>query len=274
MLVPSKTLACMSLIALTMSPGSLYALDPSSKDPSEIMRTALDPQTGSGRSLMRMKMTIKQGSATRERVMNLKVKRTAQDRKTLIVIEQPADVRSTGILSLEYKARNKSDEQWLYLPALHRVSRVPSSGKSDSFVGSDFSVSDLSGRDPEDYDFKLVEQSAKVGDEDCWLIESVPRTETVKTETGYVKVHSWISKSKQIPIQLKAWTVSPEKIKYLKAIDVRQDDGTWTPHRLQMRTVDHGTVASETVIDVLTVNNAAELGDADFTKQRLENGST
>jgi hypothetical protein len=262
-----------ALFVLVLMAARVGALDANTTDPRAIMREALDPKGGT-RSLMRMKMTIRQGSATRERVMSVRVLRAPEERKTLIMIEAPADVRNTGILSVDFKLRTKHDEQWLYLPALHRSSRVPSSGKSDAFVGSDFSIADLSGKDPEDYDFKLIEQSVKVGDDECWLIESVPRTEAVRTETGYVKVQTWISKSKLIPVQLKAWTLKEGRQKYFKAVDIRQVDGTWTPHRLQMRTLEQGTVASETVIDVLNVNNnSTEVSDSDFTKQRLERGA-
>jgi hypothetical protein len=248
------------------------AVDPGSTDARAIMRAALDPKSGE-RTAARMRMTIRQGTATRERVMTVRAKRSQEGRKSLILIEQPADVRNTGFLTVDYKARDRSDEQWLYLPALHRVSRVPRSGKSDAFVGSDFSISDLAGQDPEDYEFKLIEHSAKAGDEECWVVEGVPRSEAVKNETGYVKLQSWISKSKQIPIQHKAWTVSDGKTKYFKASDIRLEAGVWTPHRLQMRTLQKGVVASETVIDVLSVDNdAADVTEADFTQQRLERG--
>jgi hypothetical protein len=273
-----KPLACIAttavsgLLVFSLAVSDVAALDPSSRDAQAIMREALQPR-GGDRSLLRMKMTIRQGTSTRERIMSVRVKRAPQERKTLIVIEQPADVRNTGILALDFKERGRSDEQWLYLPALRRVSRVPSSGKSDPFVGSDFSISDLSGQDPDDYDFELVEENVKVNGEDCWLIESTPRGELVKTETGYVKTQTWVSKAKRIPVQLKAWTLNANKVKYFKAGDIRQVGGVWTPHRLQMRTLERESVASETVIDVLTVDNdAAEVGDADFTKQRLERG--
>jgi outer membrane lipoprotein-sorting protein len=260
------------LVVLLLAVGQAGALDAAATDPQAIMREALDIKGGE-RALSRMKMTIRQGSNTRERTMTVRVKRAPEQRKTLIVIEAPADVRNTGFLTIDFKARGRGDEQWLYLPALHRVSRVPSSGKSDPFVGSDFTIADLSGRDAEDYDFKLLEKSVKVGDEECWLIEGVPRSEAVKTETGYVKTQSWISKTKLIPIQLKAWTSSDNKTKYFKASEIRQVDGVWTPHRMQMRTLQNGTLSSETTIEVLDVdNNAADVSDADFTQQRLERG--
>ncbi len=38
----------------------------------------------------------------------------------------------------------KSDDQWLYLPALKRVKRISSRNKSGPFMGSEFGYEDLS----------------------------------------------------------------------------------------------------------------------------------
>jgi Outer membrane lipoprotein-sorting protein len=251
---------------------SAQALDANSTDPHAIMRAVRD-QLGGESGISRMKMTIRQGASTRERLMTVRTRRFSEGRKVMIGIESPADVRNTGFLTVDYKVPTKSDDQWLYLPGLHRVSRVPNSGKSDSFVGSDFSISDLSGQEPDDYKLTLLAQSTRVGEEECWQIEALPRDEQVKAKTGYVKAQIWISKQKAVVVQSKAWTTDPKKTKYFKASDIRQVDGFWTPHRLQMRTLQEGGEPSETVIDVLSVKNRApEVTDADFTQQRLERG--
>ncbi|MFT3927014.1 MAG: outer membrane lipoprotein-sorting protein [Myxococcales bacterium] len=267
-----KTLLGVSAALSLLAPQDAQAIDRNTTDPRAIMQAAAEQQGGE-RGLSRMKMTIRQGSSTRERAMTVRTWRQAEVRKVLILIEAPEDVRNTGFLTLDYAAKERADEQWLYLPALHRVSRVPSSGKSDAFVGSDFSISDLSGVEPADYDFQLLEVNAKVGDEECWLIESIPRNDEVRAKTGYSKGQIWVSKSKLIPIQFKAWTLSPGKTKYFKAGEIKLVDGVWTPHRLQMRTLQEGGAASETLIEVLSVKNRAdEVSDADFTQRRLERG--
>lgn len=262
----------LSLVIPSLLVRPVYAVDPSSTDARAILQAVAD-QVGGESGISRVKMTIRQGNATRERLMTVRTRRSTGMRKVLILIEAPADVRNTGFLTLDPTDASKSEEQWLYLPALHRVARVPNSGKSDAFVGSDFSISDLSGQEPNDYELKLLEQSTKVGDEDCWLIESLPRNEEVKQKTGYTKAHLWISKSKHVLMQLKAWTLEAGKTKYFKASDVRLVDGYWTPYRLQMRTLQEGAAPSETVIDVLSVKNKApEVQDSEFTQQRLERG--
>ena len=248
------------------------AVAPSSKDPRAILRAALD-QAQAGQTLVRMKMTIKDGSGKRERVLTGRSKRFAEGRKSLILIEGPADLRNTGFLSIDYASGKRGDEQWLYLPKLHRTTRVPSSGKSDSFVGSDFSYADMSQQDPDQFELKLLEFSTKVDSEDCWLIEATPRGEKIAEETGYSKSQIWVSKGKLVPLQIKGWTTKDANTKYFKASDVRNVDGLWTPHRLQMRTLKGSSLKSETLIEVLSVDNdSAQISDADFTRERLERG--
>jgi Outer membrane lipoprotein-sorting protein len=254
------------------SGGSGRALDRNSKDPRAILQAALDTQNPR-RASSRMKMSIRDGAGTRERWMTVRSMRFEGGRKSLILIEQPADVRNTGFLSIDYSARGKADEQWLYLPKLHRVSRVPSSGKADGFVGSDFSISDLAGPDPDSFEAKIAEASVKVGDEECWSIDAWPRDDAARDAFGYSKVQLWVSKDKLLIVQLKATTADGKRTKYFKVSDLQKDGGVWTPHRLQMRTLEGTRLLSETVIDVLSVDNAgADVVEGDFTQQRLERG--
>ncbi len=260
------------LFAAVLCSSTALALPPDTKDARAIMRAAFENRGGQ-RSRSKMKMTIRDKAGVRERVMLNKSLRFEGGRKNLILIEAPADVRGTGFLSIDYDKGGRADEQWLYLPRLRRTTRVPASGKSDAFVGSDFSYADLSQQDPEDFDLKLLAESSKVGDEDCWQIEVLPRTPRVAEENGYTKSHMWISKSKLIPMQFKAWLTTAGKTKYFKAADVRQIDGVWAPHRIQMRTLKGAELESETIIEVSEVANAAtDVSDDEFTQQRLERG--
>lgn len=259
-------------LALSLVTGTALALPPDTSDPRAIMRAAF-ANNGGERSKSRMKMTIRDPSGARERTMMSRSLRVSGGRKTLILIEGPADVRGTGFLSIDYDAGSRTDEQWLYLPKLRRVARVPASGKSDAFIGSDFSYADLSQQDPEDFELKLLAPSVMLGSEDCWLIELKPRTPRMAEETGYEKSEVWISKSKVVPIQFKATLTGREKTKYWKASDFRQIDGLWSPHRMQMRTVKGEALESETIIEISELTHTApELTEDLFTQQRLERG--
>jgi outer membrane lipoprotein-sorting protein len=267
----SNTVLIAFCLALASAAGA-RALDSATTDPRAIMK-AVSEQARTERASSRVKMMIRDKSGERERLVSMRSMRIEHGRKNLLVIESPADVRNTGFLSIDYDNGGRVDEQWLYLPKLKRVTRVPSSGKSDRFVGSDFSYSDMSAQDPDDYELKLIAASVKVGDEDCWQLESTPRTARVAEETGYKQSQIWVSKSKLVPIQMKAWLADGTHVKYFKATDLRKVDGIWTPHRVQMRTLQRNELESETVLEVLSVSNAAkDVSEDDFTQQRLEHG--
>jgi hypothetical protein len=253
--------------------GQATALDRDTMDPRAILQAVYDQRTPP-RSMSRLKLTIRDKAGVRERLLWARSLRAEGVLKSLTVIEAPADLRNTGFLSLDYQQPERSDEQWLYLPKLRRTTRVPESGKSDSFVGSDFSYADMSQENPRDYEFALIEGTVKVGGEDCWLIEARPHDEHVRERTGYIKQQVWISKEKLIPLQAKFWLTATDKVKYLKVSDIRQvEGGGWVPYQVQMRSLRAGTLESESMLEILSMSYAAELvNDADFTQQHLEQG--
>ncbi len=67
--------------------------------------------------------------------------------KTLLIFEEPANVRGTGFLTLSEGA---DEVQKLYLSALGRIKIISASEKNDRFMGSDFTYEDLGDREPED----------------------------------------------------------------------------------------------------------------------------
>ena len=175
-------------------------------------------------------------------------------------------------MSVDYDGA-RDDDQWLYLPSLRNTTRISSSGKSGSFVGTDISYADMTSRDVDAYDYEMIEESTNVDGEACWLIESRPRTAKEQEATGYLKTQSWISKEKLIPLQAKMWVKEGKKLKYMKFGDIRKVDGIWTVHKLSVRTVKNGKVESTTVMQFKSLKfNDPSVSEADFSERRLEQG--
>lgn len=263
------------VLGLSTLVASAHAVDPSTTDPRAILNAVSESQTPSS-SVARVKMSIKDKTGTRERVVSIRTKRFPDSLKTLMITEAPADVRNTGFLTVSYKDADRADEQWVYLPKLKRVTRIANSGKADPVMGSDISMSDLSlsNQNSDDWSQKIVDAAAKVGDEDCWVIEGVPRKEATKSEYGYTKLQMFISKKKLALLQWKAWLVDGKRTKYFKVNDLRSVDGIWTAQRMTVRTLEGSTLLSETLLEYLSVsNNSSQVSDSDFTQQRLEQGA-
>jgi len=192
--------------------------------------------------------------------------------RQLMIFESPSDVQNTGLLSVDYDG-SKDDDQWLYLPSLHTATRTSSGDKSGSFMGTDFTYADMTQADIDAYDYTLVKGQVDVAGEPCWLIESKPRTEKEKKQTGYLKSRVWVSKSKLMPVRIKAWVREGKKLKFLKFEDIRQVSGVWTAHKVSAQTRRNKKVESTTVLQFTDMSYGnPDVNQELFTQRRLEQG--
>lgn len=262
----------LSLLSLVMC-APAWAISPDSTDAAAIMKAVEDRDLGD-KMKARLVMTITDKSGRqRQRVLQSRAMDFSEGRKQLMVFESPADVKGTGLLTIDYDAGEKDDDQWLYLPSLHKSTRISSGDKSGSFMGSDFTYADMTRADPDHYAYEMVKQSTKVDGEDAWVIEARPTTEKAKEETGYLKTRFWISKEKLVPLRGKAWVKEGKKLKYMTFEDVRKVNGIWFAHKLTARTRRGKRTESATVLQFqeLSFDNS-DVDDALFTQRQLEKG--
>ena len=180
-------------------------------------------------------------------------------------------MKNTGFLTYDYDEHDKDDDQWLYLPALKKSKRISTSDKSGSFMGSDFSYSDMTQRNLEDYDFTLKKEM-QVNGHDVWLIESVPRTEDVIEETGYTKSLAFVRKDNYVVIRAVNWVKKGKKLKYMEITDLEEIDGIWTTKEIQMSTKKGKTLLHKTILKFSDIKYNQNLDDNIFSVRRLEKG--
>lgn len=271
--MPDQTTKFLLTCLLVAAPMGAHAIAPTETDPQAIM-DAVEAIDAPNQVRSRIAMKVMDGAGReRTRVVQSIAMNFAAGTKQLMLFEEPADVRNTGLLSIDYDDGAKDDDQWLYLPSLKKSTRISSSGKSGSFMGTDLSYSDMTKQDPSHYDYEIVEQSATVAGEDCWLIESRPKTAKAKKETGYIKSHVWVSKAKLVAIQIKSWVRKGKKLKYIQFADIKNVGGVWTPHKIMAQTKRGSKVESKTLIVFKTYAvNQADVTEASFTQRQLEQG--
>ncbi len=261
------------LAGLFLLPATAAAVTPDETNARKIM-DAVENRPDGDKQTSRLVMVVKD-AAGRERKRAVRSQRLdfAGGTKSLMLFEKPADVRNTGLLSIDYDDGRKDDDQWLYLPSLRKSTRIASSDKSGSFMGTDLSYADMTSQDPDNYDYAIVKQSVTVDGDDCWQIEARPNNARTKRETGYVKTHAWISKSKLMPLKVKAWVKEGKKLKYIKFADVRKIDGIWVAHKILAQTKRGKAIESKTVIAFKDIKfNVSSVKESDFTQRRLEQG--
>ena len=192
------------------------------------------------------------------------------DEHQIMFFKSPADVKNTAFLTYDYDDASKDDDQWLYLPALKKVKRIPSSDKSSSFMGSDFSYFDMTDRDLEDFDFKLLKET-KVRGHDAWMIEATPRNKKVIKESGYTKTVAIVRKDNYVVVRAINYMRNGKK-KYLDMAKLHQQGGVWLPDVLTMTTKKGKRTVHKTVLKFSHVKLNKSIPDNMFTTRRLEKG--
>lgn len=254
------------------APLPALAISPDETDAAKIM-TAVQNRKDGNRLKSRVLMLVKDSAGRqRKRVVQSRSIDFAGGTKTLMLFEQPADVRNTGMLSIDYDD-DRDDDQWLYLPSLRKSTRIASGDKSGSFMGTDLSYSDMTSQSPKNYDYKILGQSVDVDGDATWHIETRPKNAKTAKETGYVKTHIWISKSKLMPLKIKAWIKEGKKLKYIKFADVKQVNGIWVAHKILAQTRRGKEIESKTVIAFKSMKfDQPDVKESDFNQRRLEQG--
>ena len=193
----------------------------------------------------------------------------ADEHKTLF-FKSPADVKNTAFLTYDYDDASKDDDQWLYLPALKKVKRIPSADKSSSFMGSDFSYFDMTDRDLENYDFKILKET-KVRGNDAWMIEATPRNQETIDESGYTKTIAIVRKDNYMVVRAINFLTNGKK-KYLDLKQIHEEGGIWLVDEMTMTTKKGKDTLHKTVLTFSNVALNAPISDDVFTTRRLEKG--
>jgi predicted RND superfamily exporter protein len=150
-----------------------------------------------------------------------KLRPNGVDSMRMVRFLSPPDVRGMVILTIEHAGED--DDIWVYLPAMKKVRRLVAANKKDSFAGTDFSYGDMIGHRVEDWVHRLVREET-VGGQPCWTIESVPRTESIKSASGYGRRLITIRKDNFVTVRTEFWDPAGQPLKLFVASDVRPTD--------------------------------------------------
>ena len=193
----------------------------------------------------------------------------ADEHRTLF-FKSPADVKNTAFLTYDYDDSAKDDDQWLYLPALKKVKRIPSTDKSSSFMGSDFSYFDMTDRDLENYDFKILKET-EVRGHPAWMIESKPNNQEVIDESGYEKTIAIVRQDNYMVVRAINFLTNGKK-KYLDLTQIHEEGGVWLVDEMTMTTKKGKQTLHKTVLNFSNIQLNTSIDDTVFTTRRLEKG--
>lgn len=212
----------------------------------------------------KMRMTLINSSGKkRVREVTAYSKDYGNEEKTVMVFLLPADVKGVGYLSFSYDDASKSDDRWLYMPALKKAKRISGSSSQDYFMGTDFTYDDMSGRKVDDYKHSLLGEE-KIDSKDCWKIESVPVKKSM-----YSKYVSWIDKESLLNIKAEFYDEQGSILKVLTVSGIEKKDGFWTGNKMEMNNLQK---KHKTLIEILKHEFNKEIPDSYFRVNSLEEG--
>ena len=116
-----------------------------------------------------------------------------REQRYFLYFHEPGDVRRTAFLVWKYPERD--DDRWIFIPAVNMTRRIAARDSRSSFVGSDFSYEDISGRDLAADSHTLLREE-RLGDSACYVIQSTP-----KAAADFSRKLSWIDKTSWLPLK-------------------------------------------------------------------------
>lgn len=151
---------------------------------------------------------IDKSGATRERStarkrINLGRQTDGLAYKDIVFFTAPTQVKGLGILTWTYLDPKKDQDAWLWLPSLKKIRKISQAEADDSFMGSDFTIEDITTRRFEDETYKLIKVENFAGytsefmnktyykDNPCYVIEATPK----RANWYYSKRIIWIDKN-------------------------------------------------------------------------------
>ena len=206
---------------------------------------------------------------TRERKTTtvVKLQPNGIDSKFLVRFSAPADIRGTGFLQVEHSDGN--DDLWIYLPALKKSRRLVANNKKDSFVGSDFSYGDIALPKVDLYQHTLKGRE-QVDGADCYVVESTPRDDVVRSTSGYSRKVTWVRVDNALEAKVEYYDLAGRLLKtqLVKRHQlVEPDKGKWFALHREM--ANHQTGHRTTFI-VDKLQAVARIADDLFTTRYLE----
>ena len=204
-----------------------------------------------GSQVATLQMTVTRSDG--EDGYTLRIFSEGEDRALTRVIAPPRDAGQAFL--------NEGDDVFIYNPRLRRVLRLPPSGRSDSFLGSDLSYDDLAGDDLRDrYGASVLDET-----EGSVTLELVPAPDA---PIPYGRVELTAAKPSYAPTRIVYFDQRGNAVKENLISDYAEVDGRSIPQRFEVR-----DLLEEGNRTVVTWNDArfdVDIPDACFSRNALE----
>jgi len=165
------------------------------------------------------------------------------NQKYFTYFKKPSDVSRTTFMV--HKTADGNDLRWIYVPSIDLIKPISADDKNSSFVGSDFSYEDVSGRhwSEDTHTFKAEET---INGKAVYVIVSVPKVEY----KGFAKKVSYIDKENMLPLKEEYFDKKDELIREFTAEKIEDHGGVPTITVRKMTDVKKGGYTTVTFSEI------------------------
>jgi len=182
------------------------------------------------------------------------------NQKYYTYFKKPSDV--SRLTFMVHKTAGGNDQRWIYVPAVDLVKPISADDKNSSFVGSDFSYEDVSGRHWTEDNHTFVKDST-LNDHDVYVIQSVPKSEY----KGFSKKMSYIDKATLLPLKEEYFDNKDNLVRVFTAEKVEDIDGIPT---VTIRSMENVKKGSKTIVDFSKITYNVGIEEDVFTERYLK----
>jgi outer membrane lipoprotein-sorting protein len=174
---------------------------------------------------------------------------------------KPSDV--SRLTFMVHKIPFANDNRWLYIPSLDLVRRLSADDKNSSFVGSDFTYEDVSGRHWTEDNHRLLRRDTLNG-RDVYVIESIPK----KPYKGFARKISYIDSQNFLPLKEEYYNKKDKlaRVMTLEKIETIEDIPTAT-----VRKMENVKKKQYTIVEFSNIVYNVGIKENIFTERYLKN---
>lgn len=184
------------------------------------------------------------------------------DQKYYTYFYEPSDVKR--LTFMVHKSAAGNDKRWIYVPAVDLIKPIAADDKNSSFVGSNFTYEDVSGRLWTEDTHTLVKEDELDG-KAVWVIESKPKDAGYG---GFARKVSYIDKETYLPLKEEYYNDKGELIRVFTAEKVEVIDGIPT---VTLRKMTDEKKHQYTTVEFSSIRYNQGLKDEIFTERYLKN---
>ncbi len=184
------------------------------------------------------------------------------DQKYFTYFYEPSDVKRMTFMV--HKSAEGNDKRWIYVPAVDLIKPIAADDKNSSFVGSNFSYEDVSGRLWTEDNHTLLREDTLNGSA-VWVIESKPKDPSYG---GFARKVSFISKENYLPLREEYYNDKDELARVFTAEKVETIDGIPT---VTLRKMTDEKKGQYTTVEFSSIKYNQGIKDDIFTERFLKN---